>query len=120
MNSTVLLVPLIYLIIAAAALEAGSYAVVSASDQAAKVFAVSADSAQAHANAHNVVDRTMRNFGFDDAQTSISCSQACLTPGSVVTVEVKLAIPLPFISEFLDARIFTVDSSAAQRIDRFG
>lgn len=118
--STVLLIPMIYLILAAAMLESGSYAVVGAADQAAKVFAVADTPGQAHARAHEVVDRAMSNFGLSGASTIISCDAACLSPGSVVTVTVSLNVPLPFVSEFVQASVFTVDSSSAQRIDRFG
>lgn len=118
--STVLLIPMIYLILAAGQLQAGSYAVVGAADQAAKVFAIAENPAQARANAHHVVDRAMNNFGLSGANTSISCDQTCLTPGSIVTVEVSLRVQLPFISDYIDASVFTVDASSTQRVDRFG
>ncbi|MFJ2618142.1 hypothetical protein [Glutamicibacter sp. NPDC087344] len=118
--STILLIPMIYLVLAAAALEAGSYAVVSAADQAAKVFALAQNPAQAHSNAQAVAERAMANFGFSGAHTSISCDAQCLSPGSVVTVTVSLDVPLPVVSDYLRASAFTVDSTAAQRVDRFG
>lgn len=118
--ATVLIIPMIYLVLAAAALEAGSYAVVSAADQAAKVYAVSETPAQGQSNVRNVVHRAMSNFGFSEAQSNIVCEPKCLEPGSIVTVTVSLAVPLPFISDYFDASVFTVDSTAAQRVDRFG
>lgn len=118
--STVLLIPMIYLILAAGQLQAGSYAVVGAADQAAKVFSVAENPAQARSHAHQVVDRAMNNFGLSGANTSITCDQTCLSPGSVVTVEVSLRVQLPFTADYLDASVFTVDASSTQRIDRFG
>lgn len=118
--STVLLIPMIYLILAAGQLQAGSYAVVGAADQAAKVFAVAENPMQARSHAHQVVERAMNNFGLAGADTDISCDKTCLSPGSVVTVRVSLRVQLPFISEYLDASVFTVDASSTQRIDRFG
>lgn len=118
--ATVLLIPMIYLILAAAALEAGSYAVVSAADQAAKVYAVAENKAQAQADAKNVVSRAMRNYGFESAETEIVCSARCLTPGSVVKIRVSLAVPLPIASNFTNASLITVDALSAQRVDRFG
>lgn len=118
--ATVLLIPMIYLILAAAALEAGSYAVVSAADQAAKVYAVAEDKSQAEADAENVVSRAMRNYGFESAKTEIVCSERCLTPGSVVKIRVSLTVPLPMASSFTQASLITVDALSAQRVDRFG
>ncbi len=118
--ATVLLIPMIYLILAASQLQAGSYAVVGAADQAAKVFAVAETPVQARAQAHEAVNRAMNNFGYSSAKTSISCDSTCLSPGSVVTVTVELDVPLPFVSEIFDASAVSVDSSASQRVDRFG
>lgn len=118
--ATILLIPMIYLVLAAAALEGGSYAVVSAADQAAKVFAVAENPAQARSNAQAAADRAIANFGFSGSNTTISCNSECLSPGSVVTVTVSLDVPLPFVSDYISASAFTVDATAAQRVDRFG
>lgn len=118
--STVLLIPLVYLILAAGQLQGGSYAVVGAADHAAKVFAAAENPVQARNDAHAVVRRTMNNFGYHNARTSIRCDKECLSPGSVVTVTVALDVPLPFVSDWVDASAITVDSSASQRTDRFG
>lgn len=118
--STVLLIPMVYLILAAGQLQGGSYAVVGAADHAAKVFAVAQTPAQARSDAHAAVRRTMASFGYANARTSISCDKECLSPGSVVTIRVELDVPLPFVSDWVEASAFTVDSSASQRTDRFG
>lgn len=118
--STILLIPMVYLVLAAAALEGGSYAVVSAADQAAKVFAVAENPGQARDNAQAAADRAMANFGFSAARTSISCNGECLSPGSVVSVTVSLEVPLPLLSGAIHASAFTVDATAVQRVDRFG
>lgn len=118
--STVLLIPMIYLILAAGQLQAGSYAVVGAADQAAKVFAVADTPAQAQSNAHQVVERAMNNFGLSGASTQISCDLDCLSPGSIVTIQVSLRVQLPFVSDYFDVSVFTVDAASTQRIDRFG
>jgi len=111
---------MIYLILAASHLQAGSYAVVGAADQAAKVFAIADTPVQAQADARETVSRAMKNFGFSNAKTTISCDAACLSPGSVVTVTVELDVPLPFVSQMFEASAFSVDSGASQRVDQFG
>jgi len=118
--ATVLLIPMVYLILAASHLQAGSYAVVGAADQAAKVFALADTPIQAQADAKETVRRAMNNFGYSNAKTSISCNSECLSPGSVVTVTVELDVPLPFVSEMFDVSAFSVDSAASQRVDQFG
>ncbi|WP_440101899.1 TadE/TadG family type IV pilus assembly protein [Glutamicibacter mishrai] len=118
--ATVLLIPMVYLILAASHLQAGSYAVVGAADQAAKVFAISDTPVQAQLNARETVSRAMSNFGYTDATTTISCDAECLSPGSVVTITVELDVPLPFVSEMFEASVFSVDAAASQRVDQFG
>ena len=46
------------------------------------------------------VAETLRHRLPADA-VAIACSAACLTPGSEVTVDVRLAVPLPFVPAFV-------------------
>ena len=119
-SSTVLLIPLVYLILAAALVQGGSYAVSGAADAAAKLFATAGNPAQARARAEQAVAETMHSHGLPAAQTSISCDGQCLAPGSIVTVKVSLQVPLPFVSDMVHASVVTVDAVASQRVDRFG
>lgn len=121
-TGTLILIPMVYLVLAAGQLQAASYAVVGAADHAAKVFATSTDTEQAESYARDAVVRTMNDFGIDPARatTSISCSPQCLKPGSTVSVTVDVRVPLPLVPPGVEASMVNVDSSATQRVDRFG
>jgi hypothetical protein len=66
----------------------------------------------------------LENFGFspEQAQIEMSCDGVCLSPGSTVTVVVRLAVPLPLIPTMpgVNDSAVTVDSSATQSVERFG
>lgn len=121
-TSTMIMIPMIYLVLAAGQLQGASYAAVGAADQAAKVFAASTQAGQADSHARDVVGRTLGDFGISAARstTAISCTPACLEPGSTVTVSVHIQVPLPFLPEGFGTSVFSVDSTATQRVDRFG
>lgn len=121
-TSTLVLIPMIYLVLAAGQLQAASYAAVGAADHAAKVFAASGQAAQAETNARDVVARTLADFGIAAGRgtTTIGCDPGCLEPGSTVSVSVSIQVPLPFLPDGFGASAFSVDSTATQRVDRFG
>lgn len=117
-----LLVPVVYFVIAVAQVQGGSFAVVSAADHAAKVF-VSADTpAAAHGQAEQAALLSVQDFGFEpgDLGVAVGCGGgACLEPGSTVTVNVSLEVPLPLMSG-LDLSFATVTSTATQIVERYG
>ena len=121
-TSTLILIPMIYLVLAAGQLQGASYAAVGAADHAAKVYAASEQPGEAEAQARDVVARTMQDFGIAASRstTSISCDPACLEPGSTVSVLVVVQVPLPLLPDEFGVSAFSVDSSATQRVDRFG
>jgi hypothetical protein len=112
----------VYFVIAVAQIQGGSFAVVSAADHAAKVF-VSADTpAAAHGQAEQAALLSVQDFGFGpgDLGMAVGCGGgACLEPGSTVTVNVSLEVPLPLMSG-LDLSFATVTSTATQIVERYG
>jgi hypothetical protein len=118
-----LLVPVVYLVLIIAQLQGGSFAVVGAADQAAKVFASSATAADAERRAQQAATLAVADFGFDPAKMrlAIDCPTACLEPDSVVTVTVHLQVPLPLVPTMpgTGMSVATLDSSATQQIGRF-
>lgn len=118
-----LLVPVIYLVITAGQLQGGAYAVVGAADQAARVYADAETPAEGQARAHLAAVVAMEDFGFDadSMDMSISCSEACLTPGSLVTVNVEVPVPLPLVpGNGAYTSVGVVHSSSTQMVERFG
>ncbi|GAA1341712.1 hypothetical protein [Arthrobacter roseus] len=118
-----LLVPMVYIIITASQLQGGSFAVVGAADQAAKVYVAAEAPGEAEALARRAAAVAVADFGFDPAtlDMSISCSEACLTPGSFVTVDVTVPVPLPFVPRFGgNSTMGVVHSTSTQIVERFG
>lgn len=121
---TLLLVPVVYLVLAVANLQAGAFASAGAADQAAKVFATAESMEAGQSRAEGAVLLALTDFGFEPsaATLSISCQPACLEPGSLVTVEVDLAVQLPLIpiSNPLSLSAATLSASATEAVARFG
>lgn len=118
-----LLVPVVYLVLSVGQLQAGSFAVVGAADQAAKVYVDSETVEEADARARQAAMLAATDFGFDpaDLAVDITCSGTCLAPGSSVTVSARLGVPLPLVPTMpgLNTTAATVDSTATQLVERF-
>ncbi len=119
----VLLVPVIYFVLTIGRLQAGSFAVVGAADQAAKIYVTEESLPEATSQAHLAAILVLNDFGFDasEAEIEVNCNGECLTPGSGVTVGVRLGINLPFMppGHSVDDSVVVVDSSATQLVERF-
>jgi Flp pilus assembly protein TadG len=119
-----LMVPLVYFIITVAQIQAGSFAVVGAADQAAKVFVAQPDAASGRAAAEQAVLLALADYGYEPASARLdtSCQPAdCTAPGSAVTITVQLTVPLPFVpfSEALHLNASQLTASATQLVGRF-
>ncbi|WP_245723741.1 TadE family protein [Paramicrobacterium humi] len=124
----ILLVPLVYLVIALAALQGGSLAATGAARQAARVFVLAEDFDQAAARVHDAVAVSLADFGLstETADVAIRCNagagEACLARDEIVTVTVRVSVPLPLVPDVLDldsaARV-PVEATAVQRVSRF-
>lgn len=119
-----LLVPLIYLIVAAGQVQGAAYAVVGAADHAAKVYAAAGPDGSPEAQARAAAELALSDFGFDgpELEMVVSCSAACHAPGSTVTVTVAFDVPLPAAASIpgLDMAPVRVDATSMQRVERFG
>lgn len=95
-----LMVPLVYFVITMSQIQGGSFAVVGAADQAAKVYIAQSDPAAAQAAAEQAVAIALSDFGHPvtDARVAMACNPAdCQGAGAAVTVTVTLTVPLPFL-----------------------
>lgn len=119
-----LMVPLVYFIITVGQIQGGSFAVVGAADQAAKVFVAQPDTQSARAAAEQAALIALADFGHDAAQARVStrCDPAdCQAAGTAVTVTVNLTVPLPFVPFNEDFRLKASDVGApsTQLVGRF-
>jgi hypothetical protein len=122
--SLLLMVPLVYFIITMGQLQGGSFAVVGAADQAAKVYVAQPDARGAQAAAEQAALIALADYGHpaQDAEVHTSCEPAdCQAAGTAVTVTVSLRIPLPFVPFNKEFRLNAGDvgASATQLVGRF-
>lgn len=98
-----LLVPLIYLVLCLARLQAGSYAVTQAARESARAFVTAEDDPAASARAQAASDIAFEDQGFGgDGSLTVACSaDPCLTPGGSVTTEASVEVPLPLVPALL-------------------
>lgn len=98
-----LLVPLIYLVLTVARIQAGAYAVSMAAREAGRAFVTAADEGSAFARADSAASIALEDHRFqrDEAEVSITCSTSpCSTPGATIRIEARVAVPLPLIPLF--------------------
>ena len=122
-----LLLPLVYLVLVVAAVQAGALAAEGAARQAARVFVQSADAGSAQAAAATAVEFALSDHGVDPASASVAVScrprpSACLTRRGLVTVTVELSVPLPLAPGVLGggfALSIPLHATATQQVSRF-
>lgn len=98
-----LLVPLIYLTMMVARVQAGSYAATQAAREAGRAFVTAESDESAGARAHAAAQIAFADQGFagDEGELGISCSASpCLTPQGRIDVSTRVTVPLPFIPSF--------------------
>lgn len=123
----ILLVPLVYLVLAVSAIQAGSLAAEGTARQMARVYVQAATPEDGLAR----VDRALA-VGFDDyglssagADADIDCIDAangCLSRGNAVTVTVRVRIALPLVPDVLalrDVASIPLEAQATQQVSRF-
>lgn len=116
--TVILLVPLVYLVLVVGRLQAATFAAEGAAREAARVFVASDEPADAAPRAMTAAGIALDDQGLPDDPAevlSIACSAACLTPGSEVTVDVRLRVPLPFVPAFLRGAVPVEIPVAARR-----
>lgn len=123
--ATLLLIPVIYFLMLTSQVQSAAYASVAAADQAAQAMVTAPDPSSAAGRADAVIALTLGDYGLDPsvAQSSVSCSASpCLEPGSSVSVEISIRVPVPLLPQGLgwDAAAATVTSTSQQPVPRFG
>jgi hypothetical protein len=119
-----LMVPVVYFVITVGQIQGGSFAVVGAADQAAKVFVTQPDEASGRAAAEQAAVLAITDYGHpaDNARVEVSCDRGnCMAAGSAVTVTVHLSVPLPFVpfSDAFRLNASQLSGTATQIVGRF-
>lgn len=120
-----LLVPLIYLTLMVARVQAGSYAVAQAAREAGRAFVTTPDGQDPSARADSAARIAFSDQGFEagDSGIAIVCSASpCLTPEGRVEVRADVSVPLPLIPSFARSVVpleVPVSSTQVLIVDRF-
>lgn len=120
-----LLVPIVYLVLALAAIQGGAFAVEGAARQAARIAVQSGDRSSAESAVDRAVRVTLGDYGIDAAAASVvlECqSPRCDAPGSRVRVTVVAQVPLPLVPDVLalgHVGSVPLEATATQTVSRF-
>lgn len=119
-----LMVPVVYFIITIGQIQGGSFAVVGAADQAAKVFVAQPDEPSGRAAAEQAAILAVADYGHpaENARVDVRCDPGdCTAAGSAVTVTVHLSVPLPFVpfSDAFRLNASQLNASATQIVGKF-
>ena len=119
-----MLVPLVYLVLALSAIQAGAFAAEGAARQAARVFVQARDLPSAEASAERALEFALADHGIEGgAGIEVSCSAAeCLTRQAFVTVSVELSVPLPLVPPVLVGDFplaVPIHATATEQVSRF-
>ncbi|MDO4918625.1 hypothetical protein [Kocuria sp.] len=108
-----LLIPIMYLVVTVARVQAGSFAVVAAAEQAGQAVSVLEARDLGAAGVHDVAAVAARDHGFapEDLTVTVSCSDgSCETPGAVATVHAVVTVRLPGVPGFVTANVASLSS----------
>lgn len=113
-GTLVLLLPLLYLTLALAELQAGLYAADAAASAVSREL--SARPGADPVRTETMAGLAMQDFGLEPGQATIAweCEGPCETGGSLITVQVTTEVVLPGVPWFLaDAGVGTIALSAS-------
>lgn len=113
--SLLLMVPLVYLLMSVFDVQRGAFGVSTASRAAGRAYSLADSPAEGQERARAAAKVALRDQGVDDFELRITClpdHASCLTPGSVVRVEVRAQVALPLAPSALGggAPSFRVES----------
>jgi hypothetical protein len=123
----ILLLPLVYLVLVMAAVQAGALAVEGAARQAVRVFVQSATVDEAQARAERAIQFGLMDYGLDakDATVSVNCAPKptdCLTRLGTVTVSIAVSVRLPLAPSVINVDLplsVPLKATATERVSRF-
>lgn len=123
--AVLMLVPLFYLVMVLARLQAGAYAVSAASREAGRAYVTAQVSEQAPARAHSAAGLAFADQGFEsEGSIQIGCDGTpCLRPEGRVQITATLWVPMPLVPAFFSAIVplqIPVSATHLATVDRFG
>ncbi|MGL4175308.1 MAG: TadE/TadG family type IV pilus assembly protein [Dermatophilaceae bacterium] len=122
--AVVLMVPLIYLVLMLARVQAGSYAVSQAAREAGRAYVTAERADLATSRAQAAARLAFADHDFeDDGTLRIDCDgNPCLRPDGRVETTATVRVPLPFVPTFVQDAVplsVPVEASQLSTVDRF-
>ncbi len=119
-----LLIPLVYLVLTLARVQAGSYAVSQAAREAGRAFVTAETDGNATARAQAAARLAFADHAFEDSgRVTIACDATpCLRPDGRVVTAATVRVPLPLVPSFVRHVIpmaVPVSASHLSTVDRF-
>lgn len=123
--AVLMLVPLFYLVMVLARLQAGAYAVSAASREAGRAYVTAPVAGQAPVRARSAAGLAFADQGFgSEGSIQIGCDGTpCLRPEGRVQVKATLWVPMPLVPAFFAAIVplqIPVSATHLATVDRFG
>ncbi|WP_020144408.1 hypothetical protein [Terracoccus sp. 273MFTsu3.1] len=119
-----LLIPLTYLVLTAARLQAASFSASLAGREAGRAFVTAPSDDDAYARARAAAQLAFTDFSFEDnAAVAVACDGSpCLRPDGTVTSTATIEVRLPLVPDFIAAHVpasVTISSTHVASVDRF-
>lgn len=119
-----LLVPLVYLVLMLARVQAGAFAVSQAAREAGRAFVTATSEAEASSRARAAARISFEDHDFaDTGSLTLACpSTPCLTPDARVRTTATVSVPLPLVPAFVRGVLplsVPVSATHVSTVDRF-
>lgn len=123
--AVLLMVPLFYLVMVLARLQAGAYGVSAAAREAGRAYVTTQVPAQATSRANSAAGLAFADQGFGhEGRIEITCDGTpCLRPSGRVQVSATVSVPMPLVPAFFSGIVPTripVSATHIATVDRFG
>ena len=123
--AVLMLVPLFYLVMVLARLQAGAYGVSAAAREAGRAYVTAQVPADAPSRAQSAAGLAFADQGFDgEGRIEVGCDGTpCLRPGGRVQITATVSVPMPLVPAFFSGIVpmrIPVSATHVASVDRFG
>lgn len=101
--AVLLMIPLVYVVLAALSVQRSAFASTSAAREAARAYATAGSDADGEQRAEAAVAMAMHDQGvtWSPGGRVIQCGACTFAPGSTFSVDIRTTVPLPFVPHWL-------------------
>jgi hypothetical protein len=123
--AVLMMVPLFYLVMVLARLQAGAYGVSAAAREAGRAYVTAQVPAQAPSRARSAAGLALADQGFNhEGRIQIRCDGApCMRPSGRIRITATVSVPMPLVPAFFSGVVpvrVPVSATHVVTVDRFG